>query len=111
MVDAGSHIGQMEIGAEGSTSDGSIEGSGSDGSRYGMDQHTNSLKTLLIGMGCSHCSANVKALDGVRLQTRHVRSAWSAGITTSVVHPLGSQLLAGFSGAFHTCQVGLSCAT
>jgi len=51
MVDAGSHIGQMEIGAEGSTSDGSIEGSGSDGSRYGMDQHTNSLKTLLIGIG------------------------------------------------------------
>ena len=42
------------------------------------------------------------AYDGIRMNTRHTDSAFKAGVTTSVSHPVGSQLMAGLSVAFHT---------
>ena len=48
------------------------------------------------------CAVQVMAYDGVRMNTRHVAAAWKAGITTSISHPTGHQLVAGLSVAFHT---------
>ena len=44
----------------------------------------------------------VMAYDGIRMNTRHVNSAWMAGVTTAVSQPWGNQLVAGLSVAFHT---------
>jgi len=45
----------------------------------------------------------VEAIDGIRLQTRHVRAAWTGGLNTVVSRPQGSKLVQGFSVAYHTC--------
>lgn len=81
LVDAGSGVGQIEIDSEGSTQDGYIPGSGASGS-----------------------TAAVHAADGLRLGTRHVYAAWAGGVTVSVAHPQGEQLVGGLSTAFYTCQ-------
>jgi imidazolonepropionase-like amidohydrolase len=81
LVDAGSGVGQREIDSEDSTNDGAISSGG---------------ETASAGF--------VHARDGIRMGTRHVRAAWSAGVTTSVAHPQGDQIVDGLSVAFHTCQ-------
>ena len=80
LIEAGSNIGQFEIGSEAATQDGTTDGSGADGSF-----------TL------------VHAMDGIHTHSRHVSSARKGGVLTAINPPsLGSQLVAGISGAYHT---------
>ena len=80
LIEAGSGIGQYEIGAEPATQDGTTDGSGEDG-KFSL----------------------VHAMDGIHTHSRHVGAARRAGVLTAINPPsLGSQLVVGISGAFHT---------
>ena len=80
LIEAGSGIGQFDIGSEGATQDGTMDGSGVDG-----------------------VFALVHAMDGIHTHSRHVAAARKAGVLTAINPPsLGSQLIVGISGAFHT---------
>lgn len=78
-VETLAHVGQLDIEAEDSTADGRLRSSGENGE-----------------------SQAVNAVDGIRMNSRHVRAAWLAGVTSAVSSPMGSQLIAGVSVAFHT---------
>ena len=69
-----SHVGQVEIDSEPSTNDGAAEVS----------------------------AVDVRAVDGIRMWTRHVRSTYRSGVTAAVSQPMGSNILAGQSVAFYT---------
>ena len=80
LIEAGSGIGQFEIGSETATQDGTTDGSG-----------VNDPFSL------------VHAMDGIHTHSRHVASARKAGVLTAINPPsLGSQIVVGISGAFHT---------
>ena len=79
-IEAGSSTGLFDIGSEDSTGDGGLGGDGTDGGY-----------------------AAISTVDGLRVESRHVRAAWAAGITTVIARPVGSQLVAGVSSAFRTC--------
>jgi hypothetical protein len=44
-----------------------------------------------------------RAMDDIWVSPKHVRMAWAAGISTSVVPPQTNALVKGVSVAFHTC--------
>eukprot|EP00753_Platysulcus_tardus_P017236 PLAT6334.1.p1 GENE.PLAT6334.1~~PLAT6334.1.p1 ORF type:complete len:934 (-),score=314.09 PLAT6334.1:1638-4439(-) len=77
LIESMSSIGLLEIGQENSAGDGYIHGSPSQ-------------------------LVELRAVDGVRMGTRHTRSAWRAGVLTTVSAPLGHRLVRGQSVAFHT---------
>ena len=80
-IESGSHLGQLELPSEQSTQDGTQDGSGVDGS-YGQ----------------------INAFEGIHMQTRHMNSAWAAGIGAAISPPqMGRQLVAGVATAFQTC--------
>ena len=80
LIEAGSGIGQFDIGSETATQDGTVDGAGIEG-----------------GSPLTH------AMDGIHTHSRHVGSARKAGVLTAINPPsLGSQLIVGLSGAFHT---------
>ena len=80
-IESGSHLGQLELPSESSTQDGTQDGSGVDGS-YGQ----------------------INAFEGIHMRTRHMSSAWAAGIGAAVSPPqMGRQLVAGVATAFQTC--------
>ena len=78
LIEAGSNIGQFEIGSEAATQDGTVDGSGVDG-------------VIVHGM------------DGIHTHSRHVSSTRKAGVLTAINPPSGGSLLVvGLTGAFHT---------
>jgi imidazolonepropionase-like amidohydrolase len=78
-VEAMGRVGQVEVDAEDSSHDGVA--------RRGLNQ------------------AHVRAIDGVRLQSRATDAARRGGVTTVVVRPLGAALVVGQSAAFRTAGV------
>ncbi|MBI5609342.1 MAG: amidohydrolase family protein [Deltaproteobacteria bacterium] len=56
--------------------------------------------------GSTHRLANaaqVRAIDGIRLNSRAIQAAQQAGVGIAAVHPLGSSLITGQSAALRTC--------
>ena len=82
-IEAGSHIGQFEIGSEAVTWDGVTDGAGAGGGGEG-------------GYGV------VSAMDGIHQDMRHVSSARKGGVLTAISSPMSSQMIAGVSTAFLT---------
>ncbi|EJD36586.1 composite domain of metallo-dependent hydrolase [Auricularia subglabra TFB-10046 SS5] len=82
-VTIGSHLGLEEIASEQSTTDGGV------------------IDPLMMGVPSvlGDAGAAIRAVDGLRFETRHAQVAYRAGVATAVVAPIASGVFSGISAA------------
>ncbi|KZV79501.1 composite domain of metallo-dependent hydrolase [Exidia glandulosa HHB12029] len=89
LISFGSRLGMEEIASEGSTSDGPI-----------IDPLMAGVPSILGDAG-----AAIRAVDGLRFETRHALLAYRTGVTAAVATPIGLGIFQGVSTFFRLGEV------